>query len=270
MDGRTPVLSDKEFHQFQALIYRIAGITLSDAKKSLVSGRLMKHVVHRELDSFGAYFQLLMQDKSELQVAVDALTTNETFFFREPKHLEFLRDSILPNVVSTRPFRVWSAASSSGEEAFSIAMILADGLGDRPWEVMGSDISQRMLEKARQGHYSFERVEGIPKTYLKRFCLKGVRSQEGTFMMGDTLRSRVSFRYINLKDTLPQIGIFDVIFIRNVMIYFDLEVKKAVLQRLLPLLRPGGYLFVSHSESLTGFHGPLKAVRPSIYRLPDD
>lgn len=270
MDSKTPTLSDKEFHQFQALIYKIAGITLSDAKMSLVSGRLMKHVVQRGATSFGAYFDLLMQDKSELQVAVDALTTNETFFFREPKHLEFLRDTIIPNVVSYRPFRVWSAASSSGEEAFSIAMILADRLGDRPWEVMGSDISQRMLEKARHGHYSLERAGGIPKPYLKRFCLKGVRSQEGTFMIGDTLRSRVNFRYINLKESLPQIGEFDVIFIRNVMIYFDIEVKKAVIQRLLPLLRPGGYLFVSHSESLTGFNGPLRSVRPSIYRLPDE
>lgn len=270
MNEIPPVLSDNEFRQFQALIYKIAGINLSDAKKSLVSGRLMKHVIHRELTSFGDYFEVLMHDKSELQIAVDSLTTNETFFFREPKHLDYLRDTILPNFASNRPFRIWSAASSSGEEAFSIAMVLADRLGDRSWEVVGSDISQRMLEKARLGHYSLERADGIPKAYLKHFCMKGIRAQEGTFLVCDSLRSRVSFRQVNLKEPLPQMGVFDVIFIRNVMIYFDLEIKKGVVQRILPLLRPGGYLFVSHSESLTGFNGRLQPIMPSVYRLPND
>lgn len=264
-----PVLSDKEFRQFQGMIYKIAGINLSDAKKTLVTGRLMKRVSHHNLPSFGDYFDVLMQEQAELQIAVDLLTTNETFFFREPKHTDYLRDKILPAHPRGKPFRVWSAASSSGEEPYSLAMVLADQLGDDTWEILGSDISLRVLEKARGGHYSMERSGGIPSDYLKRFCLKGIRSQAGTLLISDSLRERVSFRQINLMENLPKIGEFDVIFIRNVMIYFDLDTKRQVVQRILPLLKPGGYLFVSHSESLNGIHGGLELVMPSVYRKPN-
>ena len=261
-------LSDAEFSQFQGLIYRIAGISLSNAKKPLVSGRLTKRVRQQGHPSFNAYFNSLLQNKEELQIAVDLLTTNETYFFREPKHMDFLAEKLLSAHPAGGTFRVWSAASSSGEEAYSLAMILADKLGQQPWEIVGSDISTRMLEKARAGHYSLERTKGIPRIYLQRYCLKGVGEQTGTFKIGHILRERVSFQQINLVEALPKVGNFDVIFLRNVMIYFDMDTKRKVVQRLLPMLKSGGYFFVSHSESLNGVTDALKLVSPSIYRKP--
>lgn len=265
------ILSDKEFRQFQTMIYDIAGISMSPAKKPLVSGRLAKRVKQHGLESYGEYFRILMQQdkREELQVAIDLLTTNETYFFREPKHFDFLRQQVPGLRRSGKPLRIWCAASSSGEEPYTIAMVLADVLGDEPWEVIGSDISTRVLEKARGGHYPMTRIEGIPRDYLTRFCLKGTGQQEGTFLVDRNVRNRVSFMQINLNESLPKLGEFDVIFLRNVMIYFDMETKQRVVERMLPLLRPGGYFIVSHSESLNGITEALKLVTPSIYRKPD-
>lgn len=264
-------LSDQEFGQFQTMIYDIAGISLSPAKKPLVSGRLAKRVKHYNLDSYSEYFRILMQKdkRDELQVAIDLLTTNETYFFREPKHFDFMRQHISAMRRPGRPFRIWSAASSSGEEPYTIAMVLADVLGEDAWEVVGSDISSRVLEKARSGHYPMTRIEGIPKSYLSRFCLKGTGPHDGTFLIDRSLRKRVSFLQVNLNETLPKLGEFDMIFLRNVMIYFEMETKRKVVERILPLLRPGGYFVVSHSESLNGITDALKIVTPSVYRKPD-
>ncbi|WP_246487362.1 CheR family methyltransferase [Ferrigenium kumadai] len=264
-------LSDQEFRQFQTMIYDIAGISMSPAKKPLVSGRLAKRVKQHGLNSYGDYFRILMQKdkRDELQVAIDLLTTNETYFFREPKHFDFMRQHVPALRRPGKPFRIWSAASSSGEEPYTIAMVLADVLGDDAWEVIGSDISSRVLEKARGGHYPMTRIEGIPRHYLSRFCLKGTGPQEGTFLVDRNLRNRVSFQQVNLNENLPKLGEFDMIFLRNVMIYFDMETKQQVVARMLPLLRPGGYFVVSHSESLNGITDALKIVSPSIYRKPD-
>lgn len=263
-------LSDQEFRQFQTMIYDIAGISMSPAKKPLVSGRLAKRVKHHGLGSYGEYFKILTQKdrQDELQVAIDLLTTNETYFFREPKHFDFMRQHVPAMRRPGKPFRVWSAASSSGEEPYTIAMLLADVLGDEPWEVIGSDISSRVLEKAKKGHYPMTRIEGIPKSYLSRFCLKGTGPQEGTFLIDRSLRSRVSFLQVNLNETLPTLGEFDVIFLRNVMIYFDMETKRQVVGRMIPLLAPGGHLIIGHSESLNGVTDDLKVVVPSVYRKP--
>jgi chemotaxis protein methyltransferase CheR len=265
-----PSLSDQEFKQFQTMIYDIAGISMSPAKKPLVSGRLAKRVKHHGLDSFGEYFRALMKDdgRAELQIAVDLLTTNETYFFREPKHFDFLRDRILPQHGSGKPFRVWSAASSSGQEAYSIAMTLADRLGDHPWEVVASDISTRVLEKARSGHYPMEQTEDIPRHYLVNYCLKGIGAQAGTFLIDRKLRSRVNFMQINLNQALPKLGEFDLIFLRNVMIYFDNDTKRDVVRRIMALLKPGGHLLIGHSESLNGLVDELQSVMPAVYRKP--
>lgn len=263
-------LTEQEFRQFQSMIYRIAGISLSDAKMSLVSGRLARRVQHYKFGSYAEYFQLLSsaQVPTEMQVAVDLLTTNETYFFREPKHFDFLRDTILPPLKGRQTVRIWSGASSSGEEVYTIAMVLADVLGEQAWEVLGSDISTRVLEQARRGHYPMERAEDIPQEYLRKYCLKGVGAQAGTFLIDKSLRDRIEFTQINLNATLPQLGSFDVIFLRNVMIYFDMKTKQQVVARLLPLLRSGGYFIVSHSETLNGISDAVKLISPSIYRRP--
>ena len=147
-------------------------------------------------------------------------------------------------------------------------MVLADHLGDGPWEVVASDICTRVLEKARNGHYLMDRVDGISREHLSRYCLKGVDAQEHTLLVDRKLRSRVNFMQVNLNQSLPALGVFDVIFMRNVMIYFDQETKRQIVQRMLPLLKPGGHFLISHSESLNGVSDTLHPLSPSIYRKP--
>lgn len=265
-------ITDSEFIQFQRFIYDAAGITLPPAKKALVNGRLAKRLHHYQLRTYGEYFQLLINGKEpqEAQIAVDLLTTNETYFFREQKHFDLLHELATTHgkATASRPqaFRVWSAASSTGEEAYSIAMLLADRLGDGPWDVLGTDISSRVLQQARNGHYSNERTTHIPPSFLKRYCLKGFADQEGTILVDRSLRQRVQFAQVNLNMALPTLGKFDVIFLRNVMIYFNGETKRQVVARVLTLLKPGGYFFIGHSESLNDISTAVKVVAPSIYR----
>lgn len=264
------ILQEKEFAQFRELIYRIAGISMSPAKKPLVTSRLAKRLKHYELTSYGEYFQLITADggKAELQIAVDLLTTNETHFFREPKHFDFLREHIVSARKPGKPLRIWSAACSSGEEPYSIAMVLDDVLGSAPWEIVASDLSTRVLEKARGGLYPMERMPEIPRQYLSNYCLKGTGSQEGTLMVERKLRERVQFMHHNLTEAPPKLGEFDAIFLRNVMIYFDLDTKRQVVSRLLSQLRPGGYFLVGHSETLNGISDGLKLVQPAVYLKP--
>ncbi|WP_310448357.1 protein-glutamate O-methyltransferase CheR [Thiobacillus sp.] len=261
-------LKDSEFSRFQQMIFRIAGISMTPAKKALVAGRLAKRLKHHGLDSYEDYFQLLSRQQDEMQVAVDLLTTNETYFFREPKHFDFLRDQVLPGHPAGRPLRIWSAACSSGEEPYTLAMLLADRLGDAPWDVFGSDISTQVLDKARRGLYPMERARGIPPSLLRAHCLKGVGSQDGQLLIDPALRRRVQLAQINLNEPLPEVGEFDVIFLRNVMIYFQAETKRQVVTRLLAKLRPGGIFIVGHSESLNGLAQGLETLAPSIYRKP--
>jgi len=261
-------ITEREFMQFQRFIYDAAGIFMANGKQALVSGRLAKRLAHYQLDSYSDYLRLLESraQPAELQVAVDLLTTNETYFFREPKHFTLLRDLALDARDNGRTLRVWSAASSSGEEPYSIAMVLADVLGEAPWEVLGTDISTRVLERARTGHYPMERASQMPDAYLKRFCLKGQGSEAGTLLIERSLRQRVQFQHLNLNQSLPRLGSFDVIFLRNVMIYFNLETKRQVVARLLAQLRPGGYFLIGHSETLNDINDTLVPVAPSIYR----
>ena len=265
-----PPLSDAEFALFQALIFKVAGIALADSKRVLLVGRLARRLAHHQLASFKEYYQLVTsgRDPEEMQIMVDLLTTHETYFFREPQHFEFVARELLPRVTRGAGFTVWSAACSSGEEPYSLAMVLADHLGERDWQVTGSDISTAVLDKARSGHYSLERTGGIPPEYLRRFCLKGVRSQEGTLLIHESLRRRVDFRQVNLTAELPPIGPFDLIFLRNVMIYFTVDTKREVVARLVGKLKPGGHLIVGHSESLNGITERLTMIRPTIYRKP--
>ena len=263
-------ISDTEFSRFQRFIYDAAGITMSPAKKALVCGRLSKRLQAHKLDTFGDYFELLSSGRAadEVQTAVDLLTTNETYFFREPKHFELLRSLATAAAGQAQPFRVWSAASSSGEECYSIAMVLADCLGDARWDVVGTDISRRVLQRARTGHYPLERTRHIPAAYLKRFCLRGTGEQEGTLLVDRRLRQRVSFAHVNLNTDLPRLGMFDVIFLRNVMIYFNGDTKRQVVARVLSLLKPGGHFCIGHSESLNDISTAVQQLAPSIYRKP--
>ncbi|MBS1210121.1 MAG: SAM-dependent methyltransferase [Proteobacteria bacterium] len=260
-----PEIKPSEFAQFQKLIFDIAGIHLPEIKKSLLVGRLSKRLKHLGFCRFSEYYNYVINKAhaDELQIFVDLLTTNETFFFREPQHFDFLRKRAVSHGGST--FRIWSAASSSGEEAYSMAMVLADTLGNRSWEVIGTDISTRVLEKARYGHYPVDRIEGIPPILLKRYCLKGLGEHSGTLLVARELRERVRFLHSNLMSPRKDLGLFDVIFLRNVMIYFDNDTKRKVISGLMPYLKKDGHFVVGHSESLLGLTNALKPVQPTIY-----
>lgn len=261
-------ITDTELAQFQHFIFDEAGITLSTTKKALVMGRLGKRLSHHQLETFGEYFQLLASGRypDEVRMAVDLLTTNETYFFREIKHFDFLRELAFAARNRSQMFRVWSAASSSGEEAYSIAMVLADCMGSTPWEVVGTDISTRMVQDAERALYTMDRARHIPAEYLRRFCLKGTAEYEGKLLIERSLRSRVRFRYANLNAPLHELGQFDVIFLRNVMIYFSNETKQQVVNRVASTLKMDGHFFVGHSESLNNVTQVVRSVAPAIYQ----
>ncbi|MBX9936988.1 MAG: protein-glutamate O-methyltransferase CheR [Burkholderiaceae bacterium] len=265
----TTPLNDQEFALFQRFIFDAAGITLPDSKKALVSGRLAKRLHFFQLESYSEYFHLLHSghNPAELQMAIDLLTTNETYFFRESKHFDLLRQQAKVARGRTAMFRVWSAASSSGEEAYSIAMVLADVLGtETPWEVVGSDISTKVLRGAARAHYSMERGRNIPTDYLRQFCLRGTQEYHDTLLIDRSLRQKVHFRQLNLNATLPQLGLFDIVFLRNVMIYFNDATKREVVARVITAIKPGGYFLIGHAESLNDITHEVQPLAPSIYR----
>lgn len=252
---------------FRNLIYDHAGIALAAEKKVMVSSRLAKRLTYFGLSDYGQYFQLATSVRypDEFQMMVNILTTNETYFFREPKHFEFFRDTVLKPWRGDG-FRVWSAASSTGEEAYTLAMVMAETLGMQKWNVFGSDLSTKVLSTATKGVYLLDRLEHMDPALLDKYCLKGVRSQAGFFRVDDKLRSRTRFEQVNLMKPLPKsIGLFDVIFLRNVLIYFDQQTKKHVVERIAGALKPGGYFFISHAESLHRITDHLEMVKPSVF-----
>jgi len=263
-------ITDAEFARVRNLVKELTGINLSEQKKALVLGRLGSRLRHRKAATFTEYYRILQDpsETAELQVAIDLMTTNETSFYREPEHFKILEAHIRELRPVPLPFRVWSAASSSGEEAYTLAMVLADVLGSADWRVLGTDISTRVLERARLALYPIERSATIPKEVLKAHCLKGQDKQEGMFLIGKHLRSRVTFTQANLIKALPRLGPFDVAFLRNVLIYFEPPQKQIVVEAVAAQIKPGGLLIVGHSESLTGLPHGLIPIRPTVYRVP--
>lgn len=263
------VLSDQAFRQIRAFFHRESGIDLPENKRHLVAGRLRSRVATLKLDSYDAYFELIGQpdQAKERQCLIDRLTTNETFFFREPKHFELLAQSILPSLTQ-RPLRLWCAAASTGEEPYSLAMLLSDQLGPKGWELVASDLSTQALAAAAQGLYPMQRIELLPADYLKRFCQRGTGEYQGQLLIRRELREKVQLLQHNLMDSAAALGMFDVIFLRNVLIYFNPKSKQQAIDRLVSQLRPGGWLIVSHSESLYGTRSDLQMITPSVYRRP--
>ena len=258
-----------EFQAISALLHARSGIRLVAGKEALVMGRLDKRLRELGVETYGEYLHLLRQAGSgdEVRRTVDLLTTNETYFFREERHFDFLRRVVVPARRPGRPFRLWSAASSSGEEAYTAAMVLAEELADEPWEIVGTDISSRVVSSAQRGVYPIEAAERIPSTLLRRYCRKGRDEYQGMMAVAPQLRSRVTFLQANLMEDLSRLGRFEVILLRNVMIYFGIETKTEVIGRLQEMLHPGGYLIVSLSETLNGIASRLRPVEPSVYRL---
>jgi chemotaxis protein methyltransferase CheR len=271
-----PRLTDAEFRAFQELIHKEAGIWLAPAKKALLVGRLSRRLRELGLSSFRAYFEhLSAADPGERVVMLDCITTNETRFFREPRQFDFLETDLLPAWTAAaaegrrpRRIRAWSAGCSTGEEPYSLAMaLLAQCPPSAGWdvEIVATDLSTRALHRAAEGVYPLEDAGDIPPALLKRFMLRGVRAHEGRMKAGPELREVVRFRRLNLNDgDHAALGEFDLVFCRNVLIYFDGAGKERVLARLKERVRPEGILFLGHSETLGAAEG-FRGVRPNVY-----
>lgn len=264
-------ISDVEYRKISSFLYRHCGIDMSPAKKVLIASRLRRRATHYGLASVGEYFDYATAsgNDDEKTTMVDLLTTNETYFFREPEHFLFLNNWLANHRSQLSSINAWSAACSSGEEAYSIAMLLADNCPELRWQVIGSDLSTKVLEKAETGHYQLARNENLSLEFKKKYCLKGYGPYEGSFIVQPELQQRVSFHQWNLLSLPAETPVFDIIFLRNVMIYFDRDSKQQVINNILKKLKPGGLLFISHTESLFEIRHPLKPVRPSVFAKPD-
>jgi chemotaxis protein methyltransferase CheR len=269
-------LADEDYKFLCRLIYERSRISLSADKKVLVASRLTKRLRHLQLASYGEYCQLLRSPagEEELIFLIDRISTNHTHFFREMKHFDFLREKVFPawrtkSGTPDGPFRVWSAASSTGEEPYSLAIHLAEYFAPaetNAWQIEASDISTRVLEIAERGVYDFDKLGGINPEMLRRHFQKGVREHEGQYRVKDSLRRRVRYHHLNLLEPpYPFSQLFHVILCRNVMIYFDRPTQEALVNHLAERLMPGGYLLVGHSESLNAIKHSLQLVQPAIY-----
>jgi chemotaxis protein methyltransferase CheR len=261
------------------LVYDRSRIRLGPDRQSLVTGRLRQRLLALGLDTYDDYCTLLRspQGADEVDALIDLISTNHTHFFREPSHFDLLTLQLLPKLAETairemRPLRFWCAACSSGEEVYSLAIVLAEFSRLRPavqWQIEASDISQRMLERCQQGIYDADKVSVPQPEWLERYFLRGIGDRDGYYRVKTELRRLVTVRYVNLfQDVYPVPRGLDVIFCRNVMIYFDVPSRTTLIERLSDQLAPGGYLFVGHSESLIGLRHGLRTIAPSVYMRP--
>lgn len=270
-------INSTDYEFIRRLVYDHSRINLGHDKVELVCSRLRKRLRTLNLEGFAQYFDLLRSPAGEEEVTdlLDVISTNVTDFFREPLHFQFMRETALPDWCAARGrkpgdvFRVWSAACSSGEEPYTLAITLAEFFREHPgfnWHVTASDLSTRMLDRAREGVYRMERVKLPGPELLRRYFQRGTGKFDGHARVKPELRQQVTFQHQNLMEPYPFNQKFDLIFCRNVMIYFDRKTQESLVPRLRNQLDPQGYLFVGHSESLIGIDKALKIIRPSIYR----
>ena len=262
-------LNEKHFKKVSRLVYRFSGINLKDGKEALVRARLMKRLRALGMGSFEEYFKYIENDRGEeLGRMIDAMTTNKTSFFREAEHFNYLREKILPELKDQR-LRFWSAACSSGEEPFSLAILLMENIPlikSMDVRILATDISTKMLNKARKAVYEEETLRNVPKLFLQKYFVKVRNKSFLAYQVKDNVSSMIQFSWLNLMESWPMKGPFNVIFCRNVMIYFDRPTQQKLINRFWELLEPGGYLFVGHSESLSAISHKFKYIRPATYR----
>lgn len=262
-------LSAAQFSRVAALLYDHCGIAMRPGKEGLVRARLAKRLRKLSLPDFDSYLQLVGDNPAdaEFREMIDALTTNKTSFLRERAHFDYLRDTVLPTL--SHSARVWSAGCSSGEEPYTLGMLLLDHAQHGPThdlKILATDISQRILATASAATYSAELMADVPTEWQRRYWRRTkVSGGADTFTATPALRKLVTFGRLNLMEQWPMSGPFDAIFCRNVMIYFDKPTQQRLVERYWSLLRPGGHLFVGHSESLTGTAHRFKYVQPAVY-----
>lgn len=264
------LFTQSDFERIRTMLYRHSGIKLNDSKMDMVYSRVVRRLRATGLKSFEDYLTRLEQDQDdEWEAFINSLTTNLTAFFREPHHFSLLKEHVLS--LRKRPLlRLWCSASSTGEEAYTMAMSVVDAYGSYkpPVEIIATDIDTNVLNKAKAGIYSLDRVEKLPRETLKRFFLKGSGKNTEYVKVRKELCDLISFRQLNLLDThWPIDGQFDVIFCRNVMIYFDKDTQYKILKRFAPMLEPHGLLFAGHSESLHHAADLFKLRGQTVYEL---
>lgn len=271
-------MRESEFEFIRNLVYQRSRICLDVDKREMVTARLGKRLRATNLATVTEYCHLLQSPQAgdELAHLIDVISTNHTFFFRENAHFDFVRTRIVPEMQQRQRTErwprllAWSAACSSGEEPYSLAITLQETIGPGwDWHIQCTDISHRILQRASQGIYRDDVIEKIPPAVIKKYFQKGVGPQHGNYRVRAELRQRLAFHQLNLLEGEPPGNDpFHVIFCRNVMIYFDRTTQEELVRRLARRLVPGGYLLVGHSESLTGINHSLEAVRPATYRRP--
>jgi len=267
-------LTDAQFHRIRALVREHTGISLSDAKRQLVYGRLSRRLRALKLGSFGEYLELLERGvASELEEFTNAITTNLTSFFREPHHFEYLGSDAVPQIVArdagARRARIWCCAASTGEEPYSIAMVLREAkelLVGFDMKVLATDLDSAVLTTAAAGVYNADRLQSVNSARVSRFFQKGSGANVGKFRVQDELRSLITFKQLNLMHAWPVRGPFDAIFCRNVIIYFDKDTQRVLFERMAALQRPGDFLFLGHSESLYRVSDKYELVGKTVYR----
>ena len=263
-------LSEKQFNYVRNMIYRIAGIKLQSGKEEMVKARLMKRLRVLGISSYEKYLDFVEKDtsKTELTHLVDVLTTNKTDFFREQQHFDFLSQQIIPKLDKHGKFRIWSAGCSSGEEPYTIAMLLREELPNVDMydiRILATDVSSRMVERVRQAQYDKKTLNDVAPLYRNKYFISPNGKSEGSYRIRDDVRNMVRVARLNLMQPWPMQGPFDIIFCRNVMIYFDKETQEKLINRYWEMLPPGGYLFVGHSESMAGISHKFQYVQPAVY-----
>lgn len=277
LDDSRLTISDAEFRQLREFIHAHTGIALSEHKKALVCSRLSKRLRLHGLQHYSDYYVLLVEQDPEgveLMAMINAITTNKTDFFREPHHFRFLAETVFPaykqNPQRERPLRMWSAASSTGEEAYSLAMTALEAMpsfNEQDIRILATDIDTDVLARAAGGIYTFSQASQVPEVLLQRYFLKGQGKHAGEVMAKPLLKSLVHFHWLNLlEDPWPMQEKFDVIFCRNVLIYFDKPTQQKLFQRMAGVLKKDGYLMLGHSEAMHGWNDIFKPVGHSIYQ----
>ncbi len=263
-------ISDFIFRKFVKLVYTKAGIHLTDSKKALLKSRTSKILRERNIQNYKAYLSIIENDTSgkELRDFINLISTNTTHFFREKKHFDFMKELAHGGLWrNARDIRIWCAASSTGEEPYSIAMTMAElfDLNQTKVEIIATDIDTNVLEKARRGVFSLDNIN-ISDTLLRKYFKKGKGKAAGFVKVRQELAQILNFKYLNLIEDYKLKGEFDIIFCRNVFIYFDNRTKENIVRRMLKFVKKGGYLFIGHSESLNSLNHDYKYVMPATYQ----
>lgn len=276
--GKELKVTDAEFAQLRDFIYAQCGIYVADNRKYLLENRLANRLKQLNLKNFSEYYYYLQYDagrREELNRLFEVITTNETSFYRNPPQLQVFQEHILTEVLDTlrksgqKKLRIWSAGCSTGEEPYTLAMVLSECAEANPelsFSILATDISTQVLTLAKRAVYAEDRIEGIPEALKRKYLLRSKDRSRRLVRMGPELRSKVNFQRLNFMREFDFREDLDIIFCRNVVIYFDRGTQEELFKRFCGKLIPGGYLFIGHSESLTGMDLPLVQVAPTVYR----